>query len=119
MTDREKVRILAEGVMGWSVFDHSEWMRFWPKEPGAKCRMYDPEGGTGNWNPLESIADAWMVVEKLSTTEPNGFCIYRAATNEVPERRWLAEFAGCEVWSDTAPRAICEAALKASEGSVK
>ncbi len=59
MTDREKIICLATRVMGWT-FNRGIWMVL---EDGELCLAdYD------DWNPLESIADAFEV--QVAIPEP-------------------------------------------------
>lgn len=134
MTDREIVVALAEKAMGWKA-----------RAVALTTGIFDdPDGGTLHWpntfNPLESIADAWMVVEKmrddgwkyhLADSFPSGrhFCrfvklndqhrpayIYNPITNELADISTdVRVFIGGHE-ADSAPRAICLAALKAVQG---
>lgn len=60
MTEQQIIETLATKVMGWTEgfdFDfHSEDDRVY---------VHDMNGFKVIWNPLQNIADAWMIVEKL------------------------------------------------------
>ena len=60
MSDIDKIKILAEQVMGW-VYDKefNEWI---DKKTDL---LLDVKLDPWNWNPLENIKDAWDLVEKL------------------------------------------------------
>lgn len=57
MTEQQIIEALAVKVMGWEKRDLQE-LGYWYHEGKVVCRR-------GNWNPLQNIADAWQVVEKL------------------------------------------------------
>jgi len=119
---RELDALVAERVMGhpgrfvervnindrW--WDRTTWLP-WEEEPEK------PHGGTavGQMPPRYStdIETAWKVVERLRTD-------WRFLFQETPGRKWRAMFSSHrrqEAWfmddADTAPLAICRAALKA------
>jgi hypothetical protein len=109
VSDTEMVVFLAEKAMGWKTSE------FWWAIPEG---MYVAVGGRRPgkiWNPLISIADAWMVVERMREKR-------FSPTFQWPSNRALfsASFLGlngeyaCE-WDAEAPRAICLAAVKALE----
>lgn len=103
---RELDALVAEKVMGWDLVPtrHLVRLRYF-RQPGtdsraARERCYLPRYS-------EDIAAAWGVVEKLSG--------YERKLEECSEG-WCFTFeAGEEFWgqADTAPLAICLAALKA------
>ena len=72
------------------------------------------------WNPLSSISDAFMVVEKMRERGYN----FMGAVDAVPGPDWAVNFQLREgeegpVWGGdaaTLPRAICLAAIAALEG---
>ena len=108
---REMDALVAEKVMGWSPLNRTEHHLSWNVPEGI--RTWE-ETSYGSFKPSTSIAAAWEVVEKLRKEEipieiTSGFfgpysC--RIASNH----GWLAM-----VQADTAPLAICRAALKACE----
>jgi hypothetical protein len=110
VTDRELDALVAEKVMGWTYYPLAgRWA-----VPNSR-----PESNTVA-NPdfprySADIAAAWEVVEKLG----NEGCYIGASIQLSPNGR-----AGCSfhspdtgdhamIWNDSAPRAICLAALKA------
>ena len=125
MTDKEKLQALAERVMGWQRPLSSfgvPYMDVWQDSDGqivsGACMR--------QWNPLENIADAWMVVERLrdqwtaATVQSEGHSddfihpfddreffeyLHRSA-----DRRWPWAFLY------VTPRAICEAARVGERG---
>jgi hypothetical protein len=115
MTNRELDALVAEKVMGWTW--HDTMLCWYPSTPGATL---NDTRSKQDWQPSTDISAAWEVVEKSTS-----FC-------EVS--RWIDEATGkieyvCGITighkpdpsgdqpsvaiADTAPRAICLAALKA------
>jgi hypothetical protein len=98
MTPEQINREIAEKVMGWIQ--------------NGTAAYSDPNNGEvwfwDEWNPAERIDHAWMVVEKLGATiqvGPNhdkSVCYF-----------WLGNGVGAHEEADTAPMAICLAALEA------
>lgn len=63
MTEQQIIETLAAKVMGWQrkKDDYVDW---WMHEDVFICRVDE-------WNPLQNIADAWMLVEKFKNeTDP-------------------------------------------------
>lgn len=93
--------LIAKKVMGWTLGksdDHYYLM---------DGRHIDRRVGTG-WSPSTNITHAFEVVEKVG---PQFEIIYQ------PNGRWLARFGNTiQAEADTAPHAICLAALKAVGG---
>ncbi|WP_312117668.1 BC1872 family protein [Brevibacillus reuszeri] len=103
MTEQQIIETLATKVMGWS-----QWDGLWCKDRSHTtfiCKVAD-------WNPLQNIADAWMIVEEMRKRQYyfvvaicfNGYEVY-------PERVDGSKICG-EVYAETAPRAISMAAYK-------
>jgi hypothetical protein len=65
MTDPELTRLLAEKVMGWHLDGRG---RLWLDRDGkyARDNGLGIEGGRGDFEPLGSIEDAWLVQEKVA-----------------------------------------------------
>nr|WP_278430329.1 hypothetical protein [Brevibacillus laterosporus] len=95
MTEQQIIKTLATKVMGWRI-DTPYWSKktVWVKS----STQYD---WIENWNPLENIADAWMIVEKFKNGDP----ILRAK---------FAVFLPVLIY-EIEPKAICEAAMKVVE----
>lgn len=55
MTDQQIILTLATKVMGWKRYGETD---FWYGDNG---NLFDHSF----WNPLQNIADAWMIVEKF------------------------------------------------------
>ena len=128
---RELDALIAEKVMGWrrmSWKDYHAYMNFmgtdereeftyaWHDADGnmtefhANDKLYydDP---TPPWAPSEEIADAWLVVEQLGKSFDVSRC---RKFQEIEAWFWEASFHnGPDAQADTAPLAICLAALKA------
>lgn len=131
MNDRELDALVAEKVMGWEwVKDnpargpsHYREQRFIERAGFAESHpsFIVPAIGSepvASWNEpphySTKIEGAWMVVEKLSGGRSENFSIHRTGD------RWSARFRDIESpdkpdfsEADTAPKAICLAALKA------
>ncbi|GEC93065.1 BC1872 family protein [Brevibacillus brevis] len=84
MTEQQIVVTLATKVMGWS----KEQIDF----------LYPA------WNPLQNIADAWMIVEKFKTLRETNYLAYLVFYEHIPS----------SIYAIT-PRTICDAALEALE----
>lgn len=114
MTNREIDALVAEKVMGWKPRD-SEFVPWVDSEgTGVSCLpefSYD-------------VAEAWRVVEEVAEYDRLGFSIEHLCENS--GEKWIAHFPttsvpDCEEMdpdaneaeADTAPMAICLAALKA------
>jgi hypothetical protein len=104
VTERQKINALAE-LMGWK-----------PRVVALTLAVFDAPDGKGyywpgNWNPLEFIADAWMIVGRMK--EMGWYLRLETDIN-------LAQFIRKDntaikraILADTACLAICEAALQA------
>lgn len=136
MTDREIVERLARDVMGWEQLpagtpsgfvrfdlehmgyaipnDHSCFVL---NESDADAYVYQPNVGSFDvWKPLNRIADAWMLVERLAETPRN--LTFRMVA--YPYSRTYANFFENEVYEEAngdnhTARAICMAALATLE----
>ena len=131
---RERDALVATEVMGWHEYPAHLWGELWQdgwpfhrpceqchevwveekEEPATPCEPYISRYTT-------SIADAWQVVEKMREDRNWSFEIHRWSNKEAGRENglWASWFyplvgscAGCEA-GDTAPLAICIAALKA------
>ncbi|MED1786507.1 hypothetical protein P4V47_03120 [Brevibacillus laterosporus] len=60
MTDQQITLTLATKVMGWKQYEETD---FWFGDNG---NLFN----SSFWNPLENIADAWMIVEKFKNGDP-------------------------------------------------
>jgi hypothetical protein len=111
---RELDALIAEKVMGWKGINshaaHLEVGQFYNRQDGVvivehrnRLRMFEPS---------TSIADAWLVAEKLNEKWGNWALIFRGtwAVYEYPND--YGEYPP-DAEADTAPLAICLAALKA------
>lgn len=110
LAGRELDARVAEKVMGWKpeTFEGQPWWRDAEGCPWASCEV--PRYST-------SIAAAWQVVEKLG-----GYALMeRMSTSGL----WLVAFGtsgartNSESYGETAPLAICLAALAAMEGGAQ
>ncbi|MGW9128088.1 BC1872 family protein [Paenibacillus chitinolyticus] len=100
MTEQQIIETLAMKVMGWTKdraedFAGHEWVikEIWREKNGQLA-------ADGDWNPLQNIADAWMIVEKMGQG------------NDEVHYRFVKYFMG---WSihDITPEEICKAAIEA------
>jgi hypothetical protein len=116
---REMDALVAERVMGWKLWSYDEdryasttddymdasvndgWI--WKDETG------DSDGEAWEWQPSIDIRAAWEVVEKLDAPD---FQVKRVDYG--PGQTWMAGVDGRWFdYGDSAPHAICLAALKA------
>ncbi len=93
--------LIAEKVMGWKL-EEGDTFDYW---------VFEKDGRKGSiidriWKPTKDIADAWEVVEKI---RPLGLF----KLTESIEGSWWAEIQEYRVYNESAPLAICLAALKA------
>ena len=133
MTNREIDALVAEKVMGWTRIPSNHPYRWYNDRGGVivegqpqKFPCYDKANATyggipDDWRPSSSIAAAWEVVEKLSGPDFDHRCVIVSKT-DMTDEKW-----GCEIGNtqaagsdgasyavaDTAPMAICLAALNA------
>jgi len=140
MSDINK-RIAVE-VMGWRLVDYTEqglkyhsdskWVENDPPIDGDGYIQY--RGGRRmsefDFKPDTDIADAFLVVERINELHSDWrFCLLGGDTTDSGFFGWKAEWFGCfdakkncgdrhaQAFADTAPMAICKAALKVMEGS--
>jgi hypothetical protein len=112
-TDTEIIELLAREVMGWVADDPTCWKDSFGKIVAGRDGW--SVDGVLPWNPLESIADAWMIVEKMADHHKDSFRLHSFGGKESQAN---FKFGGSSVIgtytkADTAPRAICLAALSA------
>jgi hypothetical protein len=122
---RELDALVAEKVMGWRLEERGYVATFWVDENGKVKRAAEPCSidfcSCEVFSPSTDISDAWKVVEKLGIipnsfyigykTDKNGKKIYRAFfQKENPITTLIYTY---EADAETAPLAICLAALKA------
>jgi hypothetical protein len=121
LTDEEITRELATKVMGWKPTDpDSRWFeaesgRASFCKPILNGQLLTVQEAAHQWAPLELIADAWEVRDRLKTL--GLVCIETQDERELC-RFWpkqLPKFGNGYVHgiADSAPRAICLAALRA------
>ena len=139
---RELDALVAEKVMGWDGchsihYCEDTWYNYC-KNPGCYATGADEDEMIGSWDGGEppipgckgyppystSIAEAWLVVEKFDTWEVHRWYDpkYKRYDGDFYVSCYLTkhdpEMFG-EATADTAPLAICRAALKAAESVVK
>lgn len=107
---REMDALVAEKVMGWREYDY-KFYSSWEIAEGVFRRMSE-------FQPSIDIASAWEVVEKIRTTIIHGLpvCPNIVYHHSIPA--WHCELFN-NMWmrqadADTAPLAICRAALLAT-----
>ena len=101
MTKDEINKAVAEKVMGWTIRDTK---RLYYYEPGILI---------SEWNPAERIDHAWMVLEKFQywTMNKLGDKVFFRIVFDYDEEKGIGKWTKAE--ADTAPMAICLAALEA------
>jgi len=78
--EQQIIETLATKVMGWTT--KSESSNFWLDSDGQLRPKH-------NWNPLQNIADAWMLMEKL---KQRYFCEVAMTETEDGYWHWMARF---------------------------
>lgn len=109
LTNRQIDALIAEKVMGWTLDSNIEETNvYWVDSEGNIMGWPD---GVEQWAPSAYIGDAWQVLEKFETnddiflrTEVKGW----TCNIETDEGGYIG-------YGDTAPMAICVAALKAAQ----
>lgn len=111
--------LVAEQVMGWTLGE-PEYVMGYLSHGGSMMRLWKGPGiptakgilpGQLDWHPSTDIAAAWAVVEKLRggfLWLDSGNELFRAAFWKGPDNGGQV----CECSAETAPLAICLAALK-------
>jgi len=127
MTNREIDVLVAEKVMGW----HKDYS-WWANAEGDWMEKIEAEEYEPGFNPSEDIASAWQVVEKLFRVHKMTFSITLKDGDgwEAELAGWVNGISDIDTWGhhdegsevsfrgessrqETAPLAICLAALKA------
>jgi hypothetical protein len=121
MTDKQKIVALAE-LMGWKVraADEGIIVADPPTPESFPVLLFGRNACLSRWNPLESIADAWMIVDRMAQlgwwaqlqTPADGSASYWCGFTSVGFTAWNGK---PDYWQDAAtmPLAICEAAIQA------
>ena len=116
LTDRELIVALAEKVMGWTVITsgRGSLVAFSPRDEDDRILATTHPWESVDWNPLTSIADAWMLVEAMVA---RGMVVIvkgdgLRAGDSNPKWTVLTD-ANPRTDALTAPRAICLAAAHA------
>lgn len=113
MTETELDFLIADKVMGWAP--HKRNTVHWTLKEKSNDIEYPIFSHTDVWSPTRKIEDAWMVVEKMD--EIGWPC--QLANNTVGKERFSAhfwlnkEFKSVTAFSETMPKSICLATLKA------
>lgn len=125
LSDRELDAAVAERVMGWTC-RRERWLDHAGRDAGITTEFYaSPTEGTitaAQFQPSKLIQDAWLVVERMRELGfgfraywfPNGGnvkCCFATGFDPYDS----PEDAAHDVIADSAPRAICLAALAALE----
>lgn len=128
MSAQELAEATAIHVMGWEIItQHEDMRRFQTSDyPDGKgiialygIRYVARTGGRRiDWNPAEDISAAWEVVEQLKLiVAPNNNGGWKSGVmNGARLEKQHVIWSNYWVFSDTAPEAICKAALLAVMG---
>ena len=110
---RELDALIAEKVMGWKVDRIVEHNNTTGDE---LLHIFGPDKFP---HYSTQIADAWLVVEKLGKDDWTYTIVGNSSYNRCDLRKWLSHNNWAHLYSDadTAPLAICLAALKAVGGN--
>lgn len=89
MTEQQIIESLATKVMGWTKHEVELDMT-----DGSKQRFFDSWRLKGtevavHWNPLQNIADAWMLIEKL---RQRYFCEVAMTETDDGYWHWMARY---------------------------
>lgn len=116
----EMDRAVAEKVMGWILYGDRFGWGTWTLPQGDIIKTQSLKKMAGpDWSPSKSIVAAWEVIEKMGllgwTTDVQwkGDARDYARTAEVSMSTWESTYRSAHAASDTAPLAICRAALAA------
>lgn len=110
MTEQQIVETLGTKVMRWrrkTIERYFQHWHIWVDDKGLEM------AGINFWNPLQNIADAWIIAEKLYIG------VLPQSSGSPEDMRFLAVFEthpydrNIEVYAKTAQEAICKAALEA------
>lgn len=106
MTEQEKIKVLAEKVMGWGVYMEEYDCGMCTFIKGFILK--EGEGYTNSeWNPFTNIEDAWGLMEKILTT--NGLL---DVSYERDLYHWRVAIEGVEETNEDFKEAICGACIK-------
>lgn len=101
---REIDRLVAEKVMGWKIDEQVS--------NDDVVAVFDEKGNWGTFKPTEWIQDAWQVVEKFDKTDFRVVRNYRG-NYSAGLMYWNKDtMVKVEAKAETAPLAICLAALE-------
>lgn len=111
-TEREKIILIAERVMGWTI-EISSRGNVYAAPPGSGDEQYDyclfdADGAIaadGIWNPCTFISHAVQVVEKRIAFG------YTVEIESGPGRLWCVRMGGDWVRNESLAAAICDAIL--------
>lgn len=108
--------LVAEQILGWHKVMRDEPLGDctykWKDKSGTfqSCQCF--------FQPFSDISDTWQVVdelinkkEKITEVQYKAPPIFSLVMGSYPAPWCLASFAGCQAGGDTAPEAICKAAL--------
>jgi hypothetical protein len=112
---RELYALIAERVMGWRLrnYETGEYSNDWANasvSDGWEWEGRDSAEEAWKWGPSRKISDAWEVWEHVGRDE----CLILTKFMDRGSWKWEANVNGvaCGPLADTAPHAICLAALK-------
>jgi hypothetical protein len=95
MTEQQIIETLATKVMGWipkkDYFVGDKRIDCFLTDEGKRIAAYQ-------WNPLQNIADAWMIVQKMAKADPvtshrfqealSMYCIYDITPERICWAAW-------------------------------
>ncbi|ATF11599.1 hypothetical protein A616_06260 [Brevibacillus brevis X23] len=115
MTEQQIIETLATKVMEWVKDEHFIHLKHHKKIVVLNEVLGIEKVGVTEWNPLQNLADAWQVVEKLlenyllfdlSATEDGWQATFKMIdTTFINTKEWEAS-------GDTPQEAICTAAME-------
>ena len=122
MTNEEIDHAIAIEVMGWKIIHDKNYCEsvgaylYVDKNGNTHFLRYDRPNvysGEIKFSPSTEFSQTWRVVERMREKK-FGFSLVAALTDDTNKNIWMVIFAfGLIVEHESAPRAICEAALMA------
>ncbi len=108
---RELDALVAEKVMGWVVHHRNTAHYVLPN-----MKEYKVEALVNEWRPSQNIAAAWQVVEKMHERGEEVYIEYGFSLKAKKKLyyAWFDQRPGPIAQGETAPLAICQAAIHAN-----
>jgi ABA sandwich protein len=109
-TNKQIAEAVATLIMGWRAIK-TEWNEFWAEGENERRAGKRTLCGGDDWNPAESIADAWQVHQRMGYRTNPLHLDYRNYLVRIVELRSGPKGEMQFIELDMTPRDICLAAL--------